>query len=105
MFESVVSALYSSVDLRSNPRCRDCLEFLISRPDVAGYVKSLVIAPNYLETLSAARMPLGIHLLKEELAIARTLRRVIPGLQSLRKFRWDGLEMLADSVWSALRTQ
>lgn len=98
MFESVVSTLYSSVALRSNTRCRDGLAFLVSRPDVAGYVKSLVIAPNYLENYSK-------HLLEEELAIARTLQGVIPGLHSLRMFRWDGLEMPKDSVWAALRTQ
>lgn len=98
MLSSVLSTLYSSVDLRSNTRCRDCLQFLISRPDIAGCVKSLTIAPNYLENHDK-------RLLKEELVIARNLKRVIPNLHSLREFRWDGLEIPEDSIWLSLRTQ
>ena len=98
MFSSILPTLYSSVHLRSNTRCHDCLQFLISRPDVAGYVQTLVIAPNFLEMYHK-------RLLKEELVIAKTLERIIPNLRSLRKFRWDGLEMPKDSIWSSLRTQ
>lgn len=98
MYSYFLPSLYASVDLKSTKRCHECLEHLISRPDIAGYVRTLVLQPNYLQDHRH-------HFLDAEKDIATTLSLVIPNLRSLKKFLWDGLEMPEDHVWAALRHQ
>ncbi|KAK7036744.1 hypothetical protein VNI00_011410 [Paramarasmius palmivorus] len=56
----------------------------------------MTLRPNYQALANAKR-------LKEESDIVIALELVVPNMQKLRKFMWDGVEMPGNRLWLALR--
>ena len=69
---------------------------LSTRPDICGYIRKLVVRPNYY--LSWPRR--DSHL--DEEWVVDMIERIAPSLVLLNSFDWDGLEVPGDMMWDAL---
>lgn len=88
--------LYSSVDLKTNKQCKSTLVYLSKHPEIARYVRRLVVSPNKLEWTTPGE---EVH----EGLVADLITRISPNLRSLETFLWEGWEMPTDDLWSSLR--
>lgn len=94
----LLPALYASVEYKGPKRCIERLEFLISRPELAHYIRKLILRPSHLLTTSQSAV-------EAESSIARAMELLAPNLRSLHTFIWDGLEMPEDRIWATLRAR
>lgn len=92
--------LYTSVELKTVRRCDECLERLIGQPNVARYVRSLILRPRGYVDDDASHTSLC-----DERDIAIALNLVIPHLHCLCRFEWHGFDMPTDHIWATLRQQ
>ena len=99
MFALLLPSLYAHVELKSFARCNACLAHLVSRPDAARYVRTLILRPNHFKE-SIDYDDIEQHILLEE-----ALEVVIPKLQSLHRFQWDSLDLPNDQIWLSMRNQ
>ncbi|KAJ6608682.1 hypothetical protein B0H10DRAFT_2226628 [Mycena sp. CBHHK59/15] len=98
LFNLLVPALYSSVDLRSSGSCRAALKRLVMEPHLATHMRKFVIRPNN-PSRWANEKPVDeswVVAVLEQLASAGQL-------ENLHTFIWDGVESPIDSLWLILR--
>ncbi|RXW13154.1 hypothetical protein EST38_g12700 [Candolleomyces aberdarensis] len=88
--------LYSNVELKTNKQCKSTLVFLSKHPEIARYVRRLVVSPNKLEwTVPGEEIHEGL--------VADLITRISPNLRSLETFLWEGWEMPTEDLWASLR--
>ncbi|KAG5648923.1 hypothetical protein DXG03_000272 [Asterophora parasitica] len=92
----LLPALYASIECKTYHRCKERLSFLLERPDLALYIKKIILRPNPL---------MSSFCLDEEMHVSDAFERLIPKLSGLETFIWDGLEPPEENLWTGLRTQ
>ncbi|KAF5350906.1 hypothetical protein D9758_010510 [Tetrapyrgos nigripes] len=96
VYNYLLPYLYWSLEIYDTKQCLDCVAFLNANSHLARYVRALILHPNYLRMANKKR-------LLSEVRLADEVTKLIPHLNSLEKFVWDGLEVPRDIVWVALQ--
>ncbi|KAF7428976.1 hypothetical protein PC9H_008213 [Pleurotus ostreatus] len=100
-YHILLPTLYAHVQLDSNDQCRATLSYLAREPDVAIFVKSLVVRPNHRIWDSNA------HQEEQDEAWIADLVSLIAAqgkFRLLESFHWDGMEVPKDRLWLKLRS-
>ncbi|KAJ7579719.1 hypothetical protein C8J56DRAFT_1058740 [Mycena floridula] len=90
---------YRYLDLKTSQRCLTQLRHLVSHPNLARHVRTLLLCPNYPKPVHVYQPE---DLQQREAEILRIVELLAPNLHSLEKFIWDGLEIPDDHVWQTL---
>ncbi|ESK95407.1 hypothetical protein Moror_3845 [Moniliophthora roreri MCA 2997] len=88
--------IYRTIEVKGTKRCYKLVRTLIKCPHLCHFIREMTLRPNYQAMAGSKR-------LKEETDLAMALELVIPNLHELRRFMWDGVEMLGNNSWRALR--
>jgi hypothetical protein len=96
-------SLYSSVELRSNKQCRLVLKVFASRPELATFVRKLVVGPNSSSWAGAYDRDKSLK--ESEVAVSLEQLAADGKFEWLHTFRWEGVEAPHDGLWRTLKTQ
>ncbi|KAK7039486.1 Dna polymerase gamma [Favolaschia claudopus] len=104
IYATLLPVLFTSVDLGSSRMCKVTLDALLAgKPDVARYIRRLVVRPNHVDRRRSQLPPKQI----DENWVAQSIVKLATSgrLSKLTSFFWDGSEMPQDDIiWSTLRT-
>ncbi len=95
----LTSSLYRTLTLQSSNDCKVILEMLLKRKDLCGYIRELVVRPNYYQAWPQPDKRIC------EVWVANAIKKISRHLKAIRSFDWDGLELPDDSLWSELRSK
>ncbi|KAJ8503363.1 hypothetical protein ONZ45_g10922 [Pleurotus djamor] len=100
-YSLLLPLLYHELQLGSNDQCRATLSYLAREPDVAMFVKKLIIRPNHRAWEST------VHQEEQNESWIADLVTIIAAqgkFQQLKAFHWDGMEVPKDKLWVTLRS-
>ena len=95
-------SLYTFVELKSTQQCQLILKRFANRPDLATFVRTLIVCPN--RSSSWAGLDTGSSLKESKLAASLEQLASDGSLKRLHTFRWEGVEAPHDRLWWTLKT-